>query len=405
MSVLSGYNHFTGRHWETGSVSNHYAYRGVKAQHTGQPYSEALLLGISGGAVMGYFSFAYKGYDPHVALLTRNTFDPLDRLLERLGVVQNWAQTTHPERGVRNLVNLLDEGVPPIVWADMYSLPYNALPLDDGMWGAFPLVVYGYDTGADRVFVADRARVPLTLTTTELAAARGRIKAEKFRLLSLDPPDPAKLVSAVLKGIWDCIRLYTEAPPKGAAHNFGFAAYRHWAELLTKPKQRMSWEKEFPAGSKMYAGLVSAFESARLRGLGDDELSPADRGSYADFLDEAAVILDRPALKEAAGHFRRSARLWGDLSEALLPDGVAPFGEARRQLLRRHSLFLNQGVAALADIREIDNRLREIKTQVSADFPLDANGVADLRQNLASHVMKVHDIEREAIETMQSAMS
>ena len=77
MPVLDNYSHFTGRHWETGTVCNYLAYQGITAPHTGQPYSEALLLGVSGGVVMGYFTFAYEGYDPHVALLTRNTFDPL----------------------------------------------------------------------------------------------------------------------------------------------------------------------------------------------------------------------------------------------------------------------------------------------------------------------------------------
>ena len=55
MIKLNAYNHFAGRHWETGSVRNFYAYRGVNAPHTGQPYSEALLMGVSGGIVMGYF--------------------------------------------------------------------------------------------------------------------------------------------------------------------------------------------------------------------------------------------------------------------------------------------------------------------------------------------------------------
>ena len=100
MVQLAGYQHFIGRHWETGSVCNFYAYRGVKAPHTGREYSEALLLGVSGGIVMGYFSFAYSGYDPHVAILTRNTFDPLDTLLQRLGVEQEILQTGDPARGL-----------------------------------------------------------------------------------------------------------------------------------------------------------------------------------------------------------------------------------------------------------------------------------------------------------------
>jgi hypothetical protein len=63
-----------GRHSETGSIHNALALQGIKAPHTGKPYSEALLLGISGGIAFGYFTFEYKGYLPHVALLTRNTF-------------------------------------------------------------------------------------------------------------------------------------------------------------------------------------------------------------------------------------------------------------------------------------------------------------------------------------------
>ena len=87
MPTLPKYKHFDGRHWETRTVQNYFAYNGVKAPHTGKPYTEAMLIGISGGVLMGYFSFAYKGYDPHVALLTRNTFNPLDTLLVRLGVI------------------------------------------------------------------------------------------------------------------------------------------------------------------------------------------------------------------------------------------------------------------------------------------------------------------------------
>jgi hypothetical protein len=60
----------------------------------------------------------------------------------------------------------------------MFSLPYNVLPNDAGMWQMFPLVVYGYE--ADAVWLADRARVPLLITPAELAAARARVKKIKF---------------------------------------------------------------------------------------------------------------------------------------------------------------------------------------------------------------------------------
>ena len=53
MTKLEGYKQFDGLHWETGSVRNFMDYRGYTAPHTGQPFSEAMLMGISGGAVIG----------------------------------------------------------------------------------------------------------------------------------------------------------------------------------------------------------------------------------------------------------------------------------------------------------------------------------------------------------------
>ena len=401
MPKLDNYQQFDGLHWETGSVRNYYDYRGVKAPHTNKPYSEAMLMGISGGAVMGYFSFAYEGYDPHARILTRNTFNPLDTLLQRLGVVQNIEQTRSEAKGLANLIDTLEDGVPAIVWADMFSLPYNALPNDEGMWGMMPIVVYGFDEEADTVWIADRATVPLTITTSELAAARARVKKDKFRILTLEPPDEQKLSSAVVSGIWDTIKLYTEAPPKGSRHNFGFAAYARWADLLTRPKMRLSWEKEFPAGGKMLAGLTSAFSDINTFGKNGH----AERDVYAAFLDEAAVLLDKPALKDVATQFRESGQAWDALSRALLPESIPPFAETGELMLERHRIFLERGNAALPRIREIDVRLEEIKAEVTADFPLSDAEVVEMRQNLRDHVLAIRDVEQPAIAELQGAMA
>ncbi|MCB9134903.1 MAG: BtrH N-terminal domain-containing protein, partial [Anaerolineales bacterium] len=192
MTILPNYHEFKGHHWETGTVRNFYAYRGVKAPHTGEPYTEALLMGVSGGAVMGYFTFAYEGHDPQCRILTRNTFDPLDTMLTRLGVAQHVQHTANPDKGRANLLDTLDSGIPAIVWADHFSLPYtyNVTPYEQ-MWAMLPILVYGYDEAADTVWIADRAEVPLTATPAELHAARARVKQDKFRILTLDPPNPA----------------------------------------------------------------------------------------------------------------------------------------------------------------------------------------------------------------------
>jgi hypothetical protein len=382
-------------------VRNFWAYRGVKAPHTGAPFSEAFLLGVSGGIVMGYFPFAYEGYDPEVHILTRNTFDPLDTMLSRLGVVQHIQQTASAEKGLRNLQEALSEGTPAIVWADLFSLPYNILPRDDEMWGMFPLLVYGYDEAADTIWIADRAQVPLTISTAELAAARARVKKTKFRLVTLDPPQPEKLKTAVQAGLWDTIKLFTEKPPKGSRHNFGFAAYRHWAEMLVKPTGRGSWAAEYAPGRALYAVLTSAFTDIALFGKADW----ADRDLYADFLLEAAALLGKPALADIAPQFRASALAWAELGRALLPDDAPLLGETRELLQRRHDVFRTQGSAALAEIEAINGRLAAIKQTVAQEFPLSSAETAVLRQNIRAHVQTIHDIEKEAITTLQAILS
>ncbi len=400
MPLLPNYNEFGGRHWETGTVRNFFAYRGVKAPHTGQPYSEALLLGISGGVVMGYFSFAYQGYDPQARILTRNTFDPFETMLARLGVVQDLRQTTNPDKGRATLIETLEEGLPAIVWPDMFSLPYNALPNDQGMWAAFPLLVYGYDDAAGTVWIADRARLPLTVTADALQFARGRVKKDRFRLLTLDHPDPDKLPSAVSEGIRQCIRLFLEYPPKGSANNFGLAAYRHWADLLLKPKMRMSWAKEFPAGIRMWAGLTSAFGDICI--FGKDEIGDADRRLYADFLDEASIILARPALREVGEQFRISAAAWRDLAWALLPNHLPALAETRTLLLRRHALFLQEGNRALGEMKNIDGRLSELRIVKSYENTSDET---ELLENIRTRILAVHDIEKAALAQLRAIMA
>lgn len=400
MPVLPNYHQFDGLHWETGTVRNYFDYRGVKAPHTGQPYSEALLMGVSGGAVMGYFVFAYEGYDPQARILTRNTFDPFETMLQRLGVVQELRHTANPDKAVKNLVDLLEEGSPALVWVDMFGLPYEHQSQAEGVWHMFPVLVYGYDEAADRVDVADRARLPLSMTTGQLADLRGRVKNVKHRVLSLDIPDAEKLPAAVQAGIWDSIKLFTEKPPKGARHNFGLAAYQHWAEMLTSPKKKGSWAKEFPAGSKLYAGLTCAFWDINI--FGKD--GKAERDVYADFLDEASLILGKRELQNVAQQFRASAGAWDALSVALLPDWSPPLAETRQLMLRQHRLFLDEGAASLTERQTISDRLKTIRGQMADDFPLTEAEIVRLQEAVAEQVLRIHDIEAAAVATLREAI-
>ncbi len=400
MSELKNYAEFMGRHWETGALRNFLGYRGFKAPHTGKPYSEALLMGVSGGAVMGYFTFVYEGIDPMCRILTRNTFNPVDTTLSRLGVVQDVYQTASAEKGLKNLVDILESGEPPIVLADAYSLPYNVYPDHETMWMMMPVVVYGVDQEAGTVSIADRSTVPLKVSLEQFQKARGRVKKDRFKLFTISPPNPDKLVSAVQAGIWDCINLYTEKPPKGSRNNFGFQAYRFWIEQLTKPRARLSWARVYPPGREMFAGLTGVYHSVHFF----DGFDRAERPLYADFLEECVALLDRPGLQEAADRFREAGDAWAELGLALLPDAVAPFKKARDLMHRRHELFLMQGGAAREEILAIEARQEEIRRSMETDFPLTESESVALLENVAGHVEKVLAIEEAAVGLLNEGM-
>lgn len=395
---------FAGRHWETGSVQNALAWRGVKAPHTGQPYSEALLLGVSGGIAFGYFVFEYKGYLPHVALLTRNTFAPLDTLLERLAIPQDDRQTTSEKTAAANLAAALDSGHAPLVWADSFSMPYNDQPRDAGMWGMLPVVVAGSQD--DTFYVADRSRRLFKVAAETLADARGRGKHERHRQVVVDAPNEGKLPAAVQKGIWDCIKLFTEMPPRGSRDNFGLAALLKWAKMLTNTRHKKSWERTFAAGPRLYQALAGStaqpgvFSSIMTWGAAPD----GERGLYADFLDEAAVILNKPGLREAAEQFRASAALWHALAESVLPDEHPALAEAKTLHLRRRALFIEQGEAATGERRALKERLRALQAEAAEAFPLNATQVTALRERMAENVLKMRDLEQKAVENLQKVM-
>lgn len=400
MPILENYSAFNGYYFQTASIRNALDYQGLKAPHTDNAISEALLFGVSGGMNFGYFYFQYKGYDPQVNILTRNTFNLFEPILERLGIPYDVKQTSSADKGRKNLIDVLENGDAPIVQADMFTLSYNALDYDEQMWGMMPLVVYGYED--DTAYIADRARVGLTVSSDEFDAARARIKKDKHRVIILGIPDEAKFASAVTLGIWDCIKLFTEKPPKGSANNFGFKAYERWVKLLTKPKTKGSWAKTLPVGRELYTGLCTAFHFSQQ--FGKDDSYSAERMMMADFLDEAAIILDKPDLAEISPKFRAGGEAWKVLGKALMPDDVPLLKETREIMIQKHSLFLNNGNQSTDKRIELSKREEELKV-ISENFPLNVDEVIKLQGNIAEQVQVVHDIEHDAIMSLREVMS
>jgi hypothetical protein len=324
--------------------------------------------------------------------------------LERLGIAQDVRQTSKAEIAEKNLVEALEGGLFPILWADQFSLPYNGLSDHSSMWVMFPILAVAID--GRNVLIADRSSRPLRVSMEELAKARGRVKEDRYRLISLDAPQPAKLAAAVSKGIYQCLQLFTEKPPRGSANNFGFAAYQRLADLLVNTRNKQSWERFFAPGVRMYHALAGAVgQPGAYSWVQTWGSAPgAERGLYADFLDEAAEILKKPALKDAAVQFRDSYLLWCEFADALLPDMVPLLGESKRLIQSKHTLFIEQGDEALAEIKNINARLDELLAQSESEFPLTQAEAADFRAHLRDILLKINAAEQKAIDSLQHAI-
>ncbi len=242
--------------------------------------------------------------------------------------------------------------------------------------------------------------VPLKASRKELAAARARVKKEKFRMMTLDVPSFDKLAQNVDTALRGTVKSFFTSPIKGYASNFGFAAYQRWADILTNDKDKQSWNRIFPTGRPMFAGLTSSFDRIETFWTG----GAASRPAFGDYLDEASLILKRPALREAAKQFRSLAPAWNSLCTALLPDEIAPFKEARELMVQKRDLFQQNGAASLKDIKKIHERLAKIRASMQKKFPLKGSAELDFKENLRSHILKVYDLEHKAITALDAAL-
>lgn len=385
---------------ETGTVRNVLAYQGVTMPHTGEAPSHALCFGLSGGVVAGYFTFEYQGELPYLHFLTRNTFDPMDTLVKRLNVPVDVKQTDNPDRAEANLVEALRAGQPVIAWVVMQELPYNGMSTD-GDPLTLPLVVTAYDPEMGSALVSDRARVPMGVTADQLAAARLGVKRLRHRQMTLGTPQLDDLPQMVDAALRQTIESFVGEPPRKPMRNkYGLAAYDHWSDLLDANKKE-GWPKKFAPGPRLLSGLISAYFYTNLAFTAAPR---ASRPDYADFLDEAADILQQPALKSAADAWRTAAEAWEVLNDALLPRRMPPFDRLRDLMDAEHRLFIEQGADSLEQRANVHAEFESLKAEMGADFPLGDAGVAVLLEAIRESLHDVRSAEAKAVQAMQSLL-
>src|SRR5207249_5477450 len=120
--------------------------------------------------------------------------------------------------------------------------------------------------------IGERTEEPVSIPLEALAAARGRIKKDKRRLLSLPKAQPGQLDLGALVGggLKACHHgLSGGAGFKNARTNFSLDSVALLADRLNGSKDPQRWERVFAPGPRLWRGPTSVggyIEDNRTRG-------------------------------------------------------------------------------------------------------------------------------------------
>jgi hypothetical protein len=392
-----------GLHPETATIAGVLANRGLVAPHTGQPLTEAMVLGVGGGLGAGYILWEFQEHARrHVVLGFRNDWQYPARwagkTCRRLRVPVAAHETGAARKAEAQLRAAVDQGVPAIAWVDQQLVGYRHLPGPLAGHGGYPLTVYGIDERAGVALVDDRNHARLTVPLDALAAARARIGSYRHRLLVLDAPaaelDLDALRTAVGEGLAEQVEHLSRA-----SDSFSLPAFRKWARLLTDRRNAKAWPRVFADRAGLFDACVSVYENVEPVGPGGGNL----RGLYAEFLDEAAELLGDGRLRQAAAAYRDLAGRWHGLAGLALPADREPFAEVRRLTDRLHRL-VERGDAGRKEAAEAAGRLWTPRDRWRSAFPAGDAEVDALLAALADQVAAVHDAETTALATLGRAL-
>ena len=95
----------------------------------------------------------------------------------------------------------------------------------------------------------------------------------------------------------------------------------------------------------------------------------AFRGMYADFVEQSAGVLNKPALKKVAEQFREAEASWHAVALAALPDSIPVLKQTRDAFDRRATLLQKPRTAKIdEELDSIRTRLKELRDSSTKDW-------------------------------------
>ncbi len=404
-ATASGYRMRGGVHPETATLANVLANQGVVSGVTGEPLTEAAILGIGGGLGAGYILWEFQSHDgPVLTLGFRNQWQYpsipgwTGKTLDRLGIEPD-VHETGGAKGAREALDArLDAGVPVIASVDLQSIGTWGRPHAESGYFGLVVVVFGRD-GDGSYLVDDRGSSPFRVSPAVMATARGRIGSFKHRIVGLRTtpgPIPAeRLRQAMRAGLEDQVDHL-----RSRSDSFSLPAWRKWSRLMTDTRNAKAWPRVFAGGRGLFGSLSAIHENV------DGGVGPWGghlRELFAQSLDEAAGALDNPALSDAASAWRGVADQWEELADAAVPpdlDGAAEAVEAAETL---HDAVM-AGESGRSRAAVSAETAWGVRGRYADAFPLPPDRVAAILADLGGRIGGIYEAEVDALDVTARAI-
>ena len=170
--------------------------------------------------------------------------------------------------------------------------------------------------------------------------------------------------------------------------------------MIGEDKHKKGWRSAFADQQGLFGALLTIYESIESSGFGGGSL----RGLYASFLDTAAELSDRPALRQVADSFRELHEQWGELAERVAPTGQEPFGRARELIDSLHEQVLDGGDAERAAARDTATELWRLRDSRDSSSLFDPSTFEGVLEELGRGVNALYESERKVVAELNTAI-
>jgi hypothetical protein len=378
--MIEDFDFFGGIHCETSAVRKVFQYNDL-------PISEEMLFGLAGG--IGFIYWYMKMMPAPLIGGRGGGRHFIENIGTRTGAVIQPQRTTSAKRGHARLLERLAAGQPTVIYADMAYLPYMGVP-EDAHFGQHVIVIYGIDEPANEVYISDRGARGVTITVEDLKRSRG----SKFppwppqhALFDIQLPKKLDITPTVVKqALTQCVEGIVNPP----ISNIGLKGMQKWAKLVLK------WPEMFP-GRRLWDCLMQGFIYIETGGTGGSSMRPM----FTRFLSEAKDILREPKIDSVIAKYKESGRIWSKIAELYLPDEYPALRKARLILWEQERVFTAQEPGATARLERLNQELSDLLDDIVAE----AQNAPEFLPAVQQQILRLHDVEKEAIQQLKSLIS